>query len=388
MSITDLERSKPPNPYQFGNVRQDRLQPDGGLPSAACDLTRTAAAGANGRSRARLQDVATRAGVSRATVSNVVNGHANVSPATRAKVNSALDELNYRPNMVARNLRRGRSGLIALAVPELDIPYFAELAAHLVTAAERLGWTVLVDQTGGDNERERLVLDGFRSQLIDGLIISPLATGRHDLVARRDTTPMVLLGERVYDGPADHVSIDNVAAARAATEHLLQGGRRRIAAIGEQQRPSSGTARLRLQGYVEALGAAGLAVDDDLVVPSESYHRADGAAAMAGLLSLPSPPDAVFCFNDLLALGAMRMLHERGVRVPDDVAVVGFDDIEDGRYSTPTLTTIRPDKKRIAELAVRLLAEQLEDGGRGHSPREVIAPFDLAVRESTGSGAA
>ena len=214
--------------------------------------SRTAAAGGNSRPRARLKDVASRAGVSRATVSNVVNGHANVSAATRAKVHSAIDELNYRPNMAARNLRRGRSGLIALAVPELDIPYFAELAAHLVTAAERLGWTVLVDQTGGDNERERLVLDGFRSQLIDGLIISPLATGRHDLVARRDTTPLVLLGERVYDGPADHVSIDNVAAARAATEHLLQGGRRRIAAIGEQRRPSSGTARLRLQGYVEA----------------------------------------------------------------------------------------------------------------------------------------
>jgi DNA-binding LacI/PurR family transcriptional regulator len=351
--------------------------------------SRTAAADGTSGSRARLQDVASRAGVSRATVSNVVNGHANVSAATRAKVHSAIEELNYRPNMAARNLRRGRSGLIALAVPELDIPYFAELAAHLVSAAERLGWTVLVDQTGGDNERERLVLDGFRSQLIDGLIISPLATGRHDLVARRDTTPMVLLGERVFDGPADHVSIDNVAAARAATEHLLQGGRRRIAVIGEQRRPSSGTARLRLQGYVEALGAAGLSVDADLVAPSESYHRADGAAAMAALLSLPTPPDALFCFNDLLALGAMRVLHERGLRVPDDLAVVGFDDIEDGRYSTPTLTTIRPDKKRIAELAVRLLAEQLEEGGRrGHSPREVIAPFDLAIRESTGSGAA
>ena len=351
---------------------------------------------AKARPRARLQDVASRAGVSLATVSNVVNGHTNVSAATRAKVHSAIDELNYRPNMAARNLRRGRSGLIALAVPELDIPYFAELAAHLVSAAERHGWTVLVDQTGGDAERERLVMDGFRSQLIDGLIFSPLATGRHELVARRDTTPMVLLGERVFDGPSDHVSIDNVAAARAATEHLLHAGRRRIAAIGEQQRPSAGTARLRLRGYVEALAAAGLPVDDDLVVPSQSYHRADGAAAMTALLSLPSPPDAIFCFNDLLALGAIRVLHERGIRVPADIAVVGFDDIEDGRYSTPSLTTVRPDKKGIAELAVQLLAEQLDEGagperqgrqGRqarpSRSPRELIAPFDLAIREST-----
>ncbi len=166
--------------------------------------------GKRARPRARLQDVASRAGVSLATVSNVVNGHANVSTATRAKVHTAIDELNYRPNMTARSLRRGRSGLIALAVPELDIPYFAELAAHLVTAAEQHGWTILVDQTGGDAERERLVMDGFRSQFIDGLIFSPLATGLEQLMERRDTTPMVLLGERVYDGPADHVSNDNV----------------------------------------------------------------------------------------------------------------------------------------------------------------------------------
>jgi DNA-binding LacI/PurR family transcriptional regulator len=243
---------------------------------------------------------------------------------------------------------------------------------------------VLVDQTGGDAERERLVMDGFRSQFIDGLIFSPLATGLEELVERRDTTPMVLLGERVYDGPADHVSIDNVAAARAATEHLLEGGRRRIAAVGEQQRPSSGTARLRLQGYVEAIRAAGRTVEPDFVVPSDSYHRADGAAAMAALLALPEPPDAVFCFNDLLALGAIRVLHERGLRIPADVAVIGFDDIEDGRYSTPSLTTVRPDKLRIADLAVGLLAERL-DKGAGHTrrPQELIAPFDVAVREST-----
>ena len=248
MSITNLERSKPPNPSQVG---QGPRSTAGGCRATLGRVrpTRTAAADGTGRSRARLQDVATRAGVSRATVSNVVNGHANVSAATRAKVNSGarraqLPAQHGRPQPAPRPVRADRAG-----GPELDIPYFAELAAHLVTAAEQLGWTVLVDQTGGDNERERLVLDGFRSQLIDGLIISPLATGRHDLVARRDTTPMVLLGERVYDGPADHVSIDNVAAARAATEHLLQGGRRRIAAIGEQRRPSSGTARLRLQGY-------------------------------------------------------------------------------------------------------------------------------------------
>jgi DNA-binding LacI/PurR family transcriptional regulator len=193
---------------------------------------------------------------------------------------------------------------------------------------------------------------------------------------------MVLLGERVYEGPADHVSIDNVAAARVATEHLVGLGRRRIAAIGDQLNPAHQTAHLRLRGYLEALAEAGLPAPPEWRPPVEGYHRADGAAAMRRLLDLPEPPDAVFCFNDLLALGALRTLSERGVRVPEDVAVVGWDDVEDGRYSTPTLTTISPDKQQIASLAVEYLAAQL-DSGTHEPPREVTADFSLAVRESS-----
>lgn len=337
---------------------------------------------------ARLADVADLAGVSVKTVSNVVNGYEHVSAGTRAKVEAALAQLAYRPNQAARNLRRGRSGIVALAVPELEVPYFAELARHVVEAARKRGWTVLIDQTDGEREREQLVMDSFGTQLIDGLILSPIASGSAELAARRDTTPMVLLGERVYAGPDDHVSIDNVAAARTAVGHLLALGRRRVAAVGEQSRPTAGTARLRALGYLEAVRAGGLEVDHDLIVPTDTFSRADGAAAMDALLDLPRPPDAVFCFNDLLALGAIRRLHERGLRVPADVAVVGVDDIEDGRWATPTLTTIRPDKEQIAQLAVQLLADRLEDenGPRARDPRELEARFDLVVRESTAGG--
>jgi DNA-binding LacI/PurR family transcriptional regulator len=200
---------------------------------------------------------------------------------------------------------------------------------------------------------------------------------------------MVLLGERVFDGPTDHVSIDNVAASITAVDHLLRLGRRRVAAIGRQHRPQAGTARLRLGGYERALAGHGLAVDEALVADTDSWRRPDGAEAMAALLRLPEPPDAVFCFNDLLALGALRTLHDAGVRVPDQVAVVGFDDVEDGRYSAPSLTTVRPDKERIAILAVELLAERLDavPARGGDAPtvqaRELLAPYDLAVREST-----
>jgi DNA-binding LacI/PurR family transcriptional regulator len=334
---------------------------------------------------ARLTDVAELAGVSVKTVSNVVNGYAPVSPGTRAKVDEALEQLGYRPNLAARNLRRGRSGIVALAVPELEVPYFAELARHVVEAARQQGWTVLIDQTDGERAREQLVMDSFGIQLIDGLILSPIASGSRELAARRDTTPMVLLGERVFDGPADHVSIDNVAAARAAVTHLLDVGRRRVAAVGEQPHASSGTARLRLRGYRAALRKAGLGARHDLVMPTESFTRAHGAAAIDTLLDLAKPPDAVFCFNDLLALGVLRRLHERGLRVPEDIAVVGVDDIEDGRYSTPSLTTVRPDKEQIARLAVQLLADRLDDpaGPGARAPRELVAPFELIVREST-----
>jgi DNA-binding LacI/PurR family transcriptional regulator len=332
--------------------------------------------------RVSLKHVAARAGVSVKTVSNVVNGYVHVTEATRTRVQKAIDELNYRPNLAARNLRQGRSDVIALALPELDLPYFAELARSVIKYAETKGWTVLIDQTDGLVDREQLVLEGIRGRLIDGLIFSPIALGAEELERRRDPTPLVLLGERVYDGPADHVSIDNVAAARVATGHLIELGRRRIAAVGDQPRPQSQTAHLRLRGYQEALAEAGLPVPAELTVEVEQYHRADGAAAVRRLLALPEPPDALFCFNDLLALGALRALHEEGLRVPDDVAVVGWDDVEDGRYSLPTLTTISPDKHQIASLAVDFLASRLGDG-RLEPPREVTADFTLAVREST-----
>ncbi|WP_320069250.1 LacI family DNA-binding transcriptional regulator [Micromonospora sp. RTGN7] len=331
--------------------------------------------------RHRLKDVAERAGVSVKTVSNVVNGYQHVRPTTRTRVEQAIAELNYRPNLSARNLRKGRTGVIALAVPELDIPYFAELARHVVTTAAELGWTVLIDQTGGGPERERAAAAGIGDHLIDGLIFSPLALTAEDLTGL-DGTPMVLLGERVDHGPADHVGIDNVTAAREVTAHLIGLGHRRIAAIGAQGTAEGASARLRLAGYAAALADAGITYDERLVAPAPAWHRADGAAAMRHLLDTGVRPDAVFCFNDTLALGALRALHEAGLRVPADVAVAGFDDIEDGRFSIPTLTTIAPDKARIAKLAVELLANRIA-GDRQAPPKELTAPHYLTPREST-----
>jgi DNA-binding LacI/PurR family transcriptional regulator len=331
---------------------------------------------------ASIKDVAQRAGVSVKTVSNVVNGYQFVTAATRARVQQALDDLDYRPNLSARLLRGGRTGVIALAVPEISSPYFAELASQFVHEAKKHGWTLLIDETQGTEDSERLVIDGIKSHLIDGLIVSPLALTARDVDDRRDHTPLVLLGERLVDAPVDHVSIDNVAGARAATAHLAAIGRTRIAAIGSQPHVTGGTAALRLRGYHDALSAAGLPADPSMVMPAEHFHRAHGFAAMNALLDLPEPPDAVFCFNDLLAIGAIRALSIRGARVPDDIAVIGFDGLEEGEFLTPTLSSVRPDKPQIARLALELLERRITDG-RAAEPQEGYAGFELLVRQST-----
>ncbi|MET7986842.1 MULTISPECIES: LacI family DNA-binding transcriptional regulator [unclassified Streptomyces] len=332
--------------------------------------------------RVSLKDVAEHAGVSIKTVSNVVNNYPHVTPAMRARVQGAIDELGYRPNLTARHLRKGRTGIIALAVPELGNPYFAELAGAVIDAAAEHEFTVLLDHTRGDREQEVLVSQGFRANVIDGLILSPLELEDEDLRSRTDDVPLVLLGEREYELPYDHIAIDNVSAARSAVRHLLSRGRSRIAYLGARTDSANRPAHLRLVGWREELTEAGVPAPDELVVPVGGWDRDEGARAMARLLDSGVRPDAVFAYNDLVAIGAMRVLHERGLRVPWDVAVVGFDDIEEGRFGAVTLTTISPDKQAIARMAVasllRSLSGRTEPGGR-----ELTADFVLIEREST-----
>jgi len=312
----------------------------------------------------------------------VVRGTVRVSPPTRERVERSLAQLGYRPNLSARHLRQGRTGVIALAVPALDAAYFSALARATITAAAGHGWTVLIDQTDGQVEREVDIMAGEGSHLVDGVVLSPLGLGAAELEGRRPTVPIVLLGERVFAGPDDHVAIDNVRAAREATSHLLGLGRHRIAAVGAQQLASAGTARLRLQGWREAHEQAGVAIAPELIAAVESFDRRSGADAAERLLSLDRPPDGLFCFNDQLALGAMRTLALRGVRVPDDVAVVGFDDIEDGAFSVPSLTTVRPDLDSLAREALDLLSRRIGGTDTG-PPQEVTVGHSLVVREST-----
>jgi DNA-binding LacI/PurR family transcriptional regulator len=330
----------------------------------------------------RLKDVAERAGVSIKTVSNVVRGNVRVAEPTRRRVLDAIDELDYRPNASARHLRTGRSGVIALAVPELVAPYFAELATAVIEAAREHDVSVLIEDTGGDPAAELRVACGLSDPLIDGVLLSPIRLDQATLARRERRVPLVLLGERDFEVPADHVLIDNVLAAEEATAHLLASGRRRVAAIGFQSDPLFTTSHQRARGYLRALETAGLPHVPELTPLVPAFTRTHGMHAMRELLALPEPPDAVFCFSDLLASGAVRAVYDAGRAVPGDVAVIGFDDIEDTRFAVPSLSTIAPDKRQLAKLAVDSLLTRI--AGDPEAPHTTLyAPYRLVAREST-----
>lgn len=332
-----------------------------------------------------MRDVARVAGVSVKTVSNVVNDVPYVSASTRQRVRAAIEELGYRMNFSARNLSLGRTGMITLAVPELRLPCFAELSDAVIDAAAECGYTVVIEQTGGHRRRELEVLTSARRRMTDGLVLLPLGLCVTDAPVLEVDFPLVLLGERALHSRVPHVAMANVDGTRAATGHLLSLGRRRIALIGTSDRAGLGAGTLRVRGFREALADAGVEHDPGLVGDALSWTRSTGAAAMRAVLDRGAEPEGVVALNDVLALGAMRVLHERGLRVPQDVAVTGFDDIEEARFSRPSLTTVDPGREQAARLAVRLLVDRLQEGpAPATKPApEVVCDHELRVREST-----
>lgn len=336
---------------------------------------------------ATMQDVARAAGVSAMTVSNVINGHPKVSEATREKVLKAMARLDYRVNVSARNLRKGRTGTIGLAVPEVDSPYYGRLAAAIIAAAAPLGLRVAIEQTYAlrDSELEALALS--RNRLYDGLILSTVGMGPQDTEWLTMDHPVVILGERIFGGPVDHVAMPNVEASRAATRHLVERGCRRIAfvsgTVGEEVDVSS----LRHTGYRQALEEAGLPLDPELHRCLAAFSRAEGARCARDMVASGLDFDGVFCVTDTVAMGVLRGLADAGVRVPEQVKVMGFDDVPESGFLVPSLSTVDPDHDTMAERAVRLLVHRIERTGARPEPEEFVSRFTVVVRESTGGPA-
>lgn len=336
-----------------------------------------------------LRDVAELAGVSIKTVSNVVNDYPHVRDSTREKVREAILQVGYRPQVAARQLRTGASGVITLAVPSLTFSYFSDLSQRFIDEAQRRGQTVVLHSTSAGPEAERTVLEGFQRVFGDGVIFNPLFLEEEQYARMlRTTQPTVFIGEHLPEAlpeGSDYVRIDNRAASFEATTHLLEAGRRRLAFIGAiatergRQPHSSGT--LRRDGFLAALREHGLSAGDEAVQAVDDWHRPDGFEGANILLDRFAEVDGIVCGNDDLAIGVLAALRRRGRRVPEDVAVIGYDDTPDAPFASPPLSTISPDKETLARTALDLLSERIQ--GHDGPPRVIDAPYRLVVREST-----
>ena len=330
--------------------------------------------------RVRLIDVAELAGVSMKTVSNVVHDYPHVAPALRQKVQAAIDDLGYKPNLTARRLATGKTGMIALAIPEIDHPYFSELSRQIAEEASRRGYRVIVEQTLSDSVAEHAVLQDREAGLVDGVIFHPVRMQALELARSQRDTPLVLLGEAAVPVTTDHVMIDNVAAARDGVRHLIALGRRRIVFLGIVTGDITVSTTRRLLGYQEALLEAGIPLDPDLVLTVPDFTPESCSTAIQAAIAGSLPFDAVLCRDDKFAVGALQGLHRAGMDVPGDVAVVGWDDTALTSFTRPTLTSISPDKGRLASTALDLLEERMR--GLQGAGRHRRVPHSITVRES------
>jgi len=327
-----------------------------------------------------IKDVARLADVSTATVSHVINDTRYVSDELRTRVLDAMEELDYRPNVLAQGLRGGETHTIGLIVPDNSNPFFAEVSRVVEDVGFERGYSVILCNTGDDLERERAYIDVLIAKQVDGIIF--IAAGDHhehlDVLTRRGT-PLVIADRDVRQAEADVVLVNNERGGFEATSHLLELGHRRVGCIAG---PSEATPSAdRVRGYERALREAGVPVRPDLTQQGDFRYQG-GELAADRLLDRNVRPTAIFACNDLMAIGALRAIRKAGLRVPQDVSVVGYDDIPLAPAMSPALTTVAQPVEQLGSISIDLLLSRIEDG----SPREakrVVLDTTLVIRSST-----
>ncbi|MEX5664614.1 LacI family DNA-binding transcriptional regulator [Pseudomonas neuropathica] len=327
---------------------------------------------------ATIKDVAALAGISYTTVSHVVNNTRPVSQEVRLKVEAAIKSLDYVPSAVARSLKAKTTATIGLLVPNSLNPYFAELARGIEDYCERNGYCVILCNSDDNPDKQRSYLRVLLEKRIDGLIVasaggdSGLAQGLAGV-----KTPMVIV-DRGLDGvDADLVRIDHEYGAYLATRHLLELGHRDIATIGGPA--STSVAQMRLAGYCRALKEAGIDVRQERML--ESDFTSTGGYNAAAILLESNPPSAIFAGNDMIGIGVLRAAAERNVRVPSELSVIGFDDIQMSRYVYPALTTVGQSILQLGEMAAEVLLRRIATPTLGTDQR-IVTP-SIVLREST-----
>lgn len=326
-----------------------------------------------------IREVARAAGVSTATVSRALNGAGRVSAQTRARVLTTAQDLGYQPNDVARSLLGKSTQTIAIVVPDITNPFFPELVKGFEAAADAREHLVLLCDSAEDETRVWKDLAALRRKQVDGVVLVGVRLGEDRLAAVTSGLPVVTVDREVRLHGASVVQSDHRAGATLATRHLVELGHRRIAHLAGP--PGLSVAELRRAGYLDALRAAKCRRDEALVVTA-GFLEQDGYNATRELLHRGVDHTAVFAANDLVAIGALDAYEERGVRVPDDVSVVGFDDIHLSRYIRPRLTTVRQDIYGLGARAAEILIDLLS-GGAPSQPTSEIIQVKLVTRDST-----
>jgi LacI family transcriptional regulator len=330
-----------------------------------------------------IKDVARLSGVSSMTVSRVINGSERVSPETRQRVERAIAELGYVPSRLARGLIRQKTGTLALIVPDVANPFFTLIVRGAEDVARRAGYRMILADTRADLTIERDVIEEMLAHRVDGIMIAPVSDRSKGHLQRlsRYGVEFVLIDRTVTGIESDVVTGDNVGGARRLVEHLISLGHRRIGFITESDDVS--TARDRRQAYEAALAAAGLSYDPSLIVRS-TVDPPGGFEGMRRLLELDELPTAVFTVNNLVALGAIEAVRAHELEVPDDIALVCFDDIEYASRLYPFLTVMAQPAETLGTLGTQLLLERIE-GRAPEQPRVVVLPAQFVVRRSCGA---
>lgn len=325
-----------------------------------------------------MTTVARRAGVSIASVSRVLNG-LPASPDMARRVRAAVSALEYVPDARARSLKGGRTMQLALAVADIANPVYVEMMRAIDAVTKAAGFTLVIHSTGSEPRDEVALINGLARHYVDGLMISPLRiTPEHVKAVAAAPVPVVIIGSLGEEHPIDAVRADSRQGVHLAIEHLAAIGRRRIAFVNGDPRTVPATARA--EGYRAALAKHRLRYEAELVAVSGEFSYAAGYRATREILAR-ARPDALFCADDLIAVGAMRALADLRVAIPEDVAVVGMDDTELARMSRPALTSVSLESGERARLAATLLLERLADPRR--EARHITVAPRLAVREST-----
>ena len=331
-----------------------------------------------------IRDVARAAGVSTATAARALGGYGHASPAARRKVSESARELGYRPNVVARALVSRATTTVGLVVGDIENPFFAAAARGLADVMDAHGYTVLLANADEDAGRERRAVDALRARQVDGMVVVPAPGASPEHLAELVTAgvPLVLLDRAVVGVAADSVLARNVAGARAAVAHLAGLGHRRIGVVSDS--PEITSSAERIQGYRQALRAAGIAPEPGLISIG-GPTRDDGEAAALRLLDRADRPTAVFTANNFMTVGALRAARSLGLRIPDDVALVGFDDLDWTTLVQPPVTVVRQPVADLGRVAGERLLRRLE--GDAGPPKRIRLDANLIVRGSCGAGA-